>query len=121
MSRYKAPVAVSILILLGIAIAPASQAAPNKIVSGLGHDLAQGVCTSCHLIESGQVNPTGHVGGPTFQSVADRPGMTRAALRHHLQTTHTNAMIPLAMPNPELTEDELNKIITYILSLHEKQ
>ncbi len=92
-------------------------AAPNKISSAMGHDLAQAKCTSCHLIERGQQNPPDHVGGPAFQAVADRPGVTRATLREHLRTTHTNSVIPLSMPNPALSHDEINKIIDYILSL----
>ena len=94
-----------------------AQSAPNKISSGMGHDLAQMMCASCHLIEPGQTNPPDHVGGPTFQSIADRPHVAAAKLREHLLTTHTNALIPLSMPNPELSQDEINKIIDYILSL----
>jgi len=93
-------------------------AAPSKISSGMGHDLAQTMCTSCHLIEPGQKNPPDHVGGPSFQTIADRPDTTAAKLREHLRTTHTNAMIPLAMPNPQLSRDQLNKIIDYLLTLN---
>lgn len=104
---------------LGLATATAG-AASNKVVSGMGHDLAQSLCTSCHLIEPGAVNPPGHVGGPSFQSIADRPSVTEAGLRRHLKMTHSNAMVPLAMPNPALSEDELIKIIDYLLSLRKK-
>jgi hypothetical protein len=94
-----------------------AHAAANKISSGLGHDLAQAKCSTCHLIEPGQKNPPDHVGGPAFQTVADRPDVTAATLRQHLQTTHASKIIPLSMPNPNLSQDELNKIIDYLLSL----
>ncbi len=105
------------LVFAVLAIAPMSYAASNVVVPGMGHDLAQRLCTSCHLIEPGTVNAPDHVGGPAFQSVADQPKVTERSLRRHLRTTHTNAMIPLAMPNPQLSEDELIKIIGYIISL----
>jgi cytochrome c2 len=87
----------------------------------MGHDLAQRLCSGCHLIEPGQTNPPDHVGGPAFQAVANRPNVTQQTLRKHLRTTHSNSMIPLAMPNPQLSEDELVKVIAYIISLRTTQ
>lgn len=107
---------VSLSIAVGAAIATPAMAS-DKLASGLGHDLAQHYCAKCHMIEPGQTNPPDHVGGPAFQDVADRPATTRKTLEKHLRTTHTNAMIPLSMPNPELTEDELVKILAYLTSL----
>lgn len=92
-------------------------AAGNSVSAGMGHDLAQRLCTNCHLIESGQSNPPDHVGGAAFQSIANRPELTEAGLRKHLRTTHSNNVIPLAMPSPGLTDDQSNKIVDYILSL----
>jgi hypothetical protein len=105
------------VLLGGISIAPVTRAEPNDIASGLGHGLAERLCTRCHLVEPGQTNPPDHVGGPAFQTVANSPRVTVRSLRKHLETTHSNDMIPLAMPNPELSEDELIKIISYIISL----
>ena len=109
--------------LLSVALSVPSaaiHAAENKVSSGMGHDLAQTLCSSCHLIEPGQTNPPGHVGGPAFQDVANRPSADREMLRKHLATTHTNAVIPLSMPNPNLTHDEMSKILDYLLSLKAK-
>jgi len=103
------------LALLGVSLS--AHAVSDRLSSGMGHDLAQAMCTSCHQIEPGQRNPPDHIGGPAFQTIADRPHVTAAKLREHLLTTHTNAMIPLSMPNPHLSDDELNKIIDYIISL----
>jgi mono/diheme cytochrome c family protein len=99
------------------ALSLSAHAEPNKVASGMGHDLAQVKCSSCHLIEPGQKNAPDHVGGPSFQTVADRPGTTEATLRKHLQTTHASGIVPLSMPNPNLSQDELNKIIHYLVSL----
>jgi hypothetical protein len=112
-------VSIGFLVLLsGVSIAPITNAKPNNIASAMGHGLAESLCTTCHLVEPGQTNPPDHVGGPAFQTVANRPKVTERSLRKHLQTTHSNDMIPLAMPNPGLSEDELIKIISYIVSLH---
>jgi mono/diheme cytochrome c family protein len=105
------------LLLGGIAYAAPAGAESREVAAGLGHGLAQRLCTSCHLVEPGATNPIDHVGGPAFQTVADRPETTERSLRRHLRTTHSNTMIPLAMPNPQLSEDELVKIISYIVSL----
>lgn len=100
-----------------LAIAPGAGAASDKVVSDMGHELAKHYCTGCHLVDPGQSNPPGHVGGPAFQTVADQTGTTKESLRKHLQTTRSNPIIPLKMPNPDLTDDELVKIVSYILSL----
>jgi mono/diheme cytochrome c family protein len=99
-----------------VAAAP-TWADSNKVASGMGRELAMHLCSACHVTEPGKTNPPDHVGGPAFQTVADRPDVTAKTLRNHLRKTHTNAMIPLAMPNPQLSEDELVKIIAYITSL----
>ena len=117
MTKLSATLASSALIAGVLMSNLPALAASNKVSSGMGHDLAVHLCTSCHLVEPGQVNPPGHVGGPSFQTIADRPDVTEQSLRKHLRTTHSNSMIPLAMPNPQLTEDELIKIIDYLISL----
>lgn len=96
-------------------------AEPSKLTAGMGHDLAQRICSSCHLIEPGQTNPPDHVGGPSFQTVADRPDTTEATLDHHLRTTKHSRIVPLSMPNPKLTPDQENKVVDYILSLRQAQ
>ena len=117
MTRLFATLAISTMIAGALLGGAPARASSNKVVSGMGHDLAVHLCTSCHLVEPGQANSADHVGGPSFQSVADRPNVTEKSLRRHLRTTHSNAMIPLAMPNPQLSEDELVKIIDYLISL----
>jgi len=94
-----------------------AHAANDSLVPAMGHGIALQVCTQCHLVEPGKVNPPDHVGGPSFQTIADGPTVTVAQLHKHLQTTKSNKHIPLAMPSPGLTRDEENKVVAYILSL----
>ena len=48
---------------------------------------------------------------PTFQSVADTPGMTELALSVWLQSSHPT------MPNIILSQDDLRNVVAYIRSL----
>jgi mono/diheme cytochrome c family protein len=73
-----------------------------------GHEYAKQVCTECHAIERGEVdilNP------PSFQNVADSPGMTDRALAVWLQNPHPN------MPNFVLPQQDMKNVIAYIMSL----
>src|ERR1700743_1806280 len=94
--------------------------AANSLVPAMGHGIAQQKCTTCHLIEPGQVNPPGHVGGPSFQTIASNEDVTMAMLTKHL--TKTNRRVgAFGMPNLALTSDELHKLGTYIMSLRQTQ
>jgi len=108
---------ISLISLTLTSMSLSAHAVSDRLSSGMGHDLAQTLCSSCHMIEPGQKNPRGHVGGPTFQQIADRRDLTAGKLREHLLTTRATSVIPLSMPNPNLSDDELNKIIDYITSL----
>jgi hypothetical protein len=58
--------------------------------------------------------------GPSVLAVANRPGTTAASLQSFLLTTH--ATIPNAdnMPNPQLTDDQVRVLVSYILSLRKR-
>jgi mono/diheme cytochrome c family protein len=73
-----------------------------------GHAYAKQVCAECHAVERGEVdilNP------PSFQNVADSPGMTERALAVWLQNPHPN------MPNFVLPPEDMKNVIAYIMSL----
>jgi mono/diheme cytochrome c family protein len=73
---------------------------------------AQQVCSECHAIRSGQVrSPNSRA--PTFLELATAPGMTSAALTVALTTPHAG------MPMFQLTVDQREDLIAYILSLKE--
>ena len=110
-------VSLFVVVSLCAGLAPAfAWADTNSVASGMGRGLAEKYCSGCHKVEPGETAPP--PGPPAFQAVADRPTTTPETLRHHLQTTHSSGVIPLSMPNPKLTDDELAKIVSYILSLH---
>jgi mono/diheme cytochrome c family protein len=75
-----------------------------------GLALAQQVCAECHAIRRGQVRSPNST-APTFLELATAPGMTIAALSVALTTPHAG------MPMFQLTTEQREDVITYILSL----
>jgi mono/diheme cytochrome c family protein len=75
-----------------------------------GLTIAREGCASCHLVvrENGRsINEK----APTFARIANTPGMTSAALRSALNTSHSS------MPNLVIKDEDADSIIAYILSL----
>ena len=71
---------------------------------------AEQVCAACHaVLPNEEFSPLPQA--PTFQSVADTPGMTDLALTVWLQTSHPT------MPNIVLAQDDLRNVVAYIRSL----
>src|SRR6516162_3354767 len=77
-----------------------------------GHRLARSICSECHLVvkEAGRSNDPA---APTFEAIANTPGLTAATLASALQTSHKT------MPNIVLRDDDLSDIIARILSLRD--
>jgi mono/diheme cytochrome c family protein len=82
--------------------------APGGALRGLS--LAQEVCAECHAVEKGQ-SPSPNGDAPTFEDVANNPGMTPLALQMLLQAPHRT------MPNILFERTEIMDVSAYILSL----
>jgi mono/diheme cytochrome c family protein len=78
-----------------------------------GKAYAEEVCATCHAVEQGEEESPLYQ-APTFQSVADTPGMTEMALSVWLQSSHPT------MPNIVLSQDEIRNVVAYIRSLKSK-
>jgi mono/diheme cytochrome c family protein len=78
-----------------------------------GKAYAEQVCATCHAVEQGEEESPLYQ-APTFQSVADTPGMTEMALSVWLQSSHPT------MPNIVLSQDEIRNVVAYIRSLKSK-
>ena len=80
----------------------------------MGLHYARQVCAYCHAVEKGDKFSPNHL-APSFQDIANTPGITGISLAVILQSVHEN------MPNFVLTPNERDNIIAYILSLkHER-
>ena len=73
-----------------------------------GRELVQRWCVSCHIVAP---EVDGGDAGPTFVSVALRPGQTEQALRNWLAEPHP------PMPDLGLAATEFDDIASYIVSL----
>jgi len=75
-----------------------------------GATYAGEVCAACHaVLANEQHSPLPQA--PTFQSVANTPGMTELALSVWLQSSHPT------MPNIILEQDDMRNVVAYIRSL----
>jgi mono/diheme cytochrome c family protein len=75
-----------------------------------GRALAVQRCAKCHQVLPGSREPSA-AGAPAFQSVADDPAVTEAALRAFLQASHKDE------PSVPLTPEETGDLVAYLLSL----
>jgi mono/diheme cytochrome c family protein len=73
--------------------------------------VAQTICAQCHAIGKAQIRSRNGQ-APSFAGVANVPGMTPMALRVWLKSGPHREM-----PNLALTNDEIDDVAAYILSL----
>jgi mono/diheme cytochrome c family protein len=79
-----------------------------------GAAYAEEVCAACHaVLPHENLSPLPEA--PTFQEVADTPGMTELALSVWLQSSHPT------MPNIVLAQDDMRNVVAYIRSLKGKR
>ncbi len=71
-----------------------------------GQDLAAKVCSPCHAV----AGPP----GLSFAEIAKGTHVAPDALRALLTSTQSDVSHPYAMPNPELTERQIEEISAYL-------
>ena len=103
--------AIGLATMMLFALAPNASAQQADVEAGAAY--AEQVCAACHaVLANEQISPLAEA--PTFQSVADTPGMTEMALTVWLQSSHPT------MPNIILKPDDLRNVVAYIGSLKKK-
>lgn len=98
------------VVVLALMALPGAAGAVELGNAQVGHEYAAQVCAECHNVEAGgsfSPNPD----APSFQQVADTPGMSPRALTVWLRTSHPT------MPNFILSTDEIDNVVAYITSL----
>ena len=75
---------------------------------------ARALCAECHLVDK-LPEQSPNLIAPTFEHIANTPGMTSAALTAALRTSHES------MPNIIITGSDLSDVIAYILSLRKNR
>jgi len=91
-----------------VALAAGANAA--EMNAAAGKQLAKEWCAACHVVEQGQMETTS-TAAPTFFDIAANPATTEMSLRAFFATPHEQ------MPDFQLTNEQTDNIIAYILSL----
>lgn len=88
--------------------ASAAEPIASQIAEDEGRVLAQRWCVTCHVVAPKR---SGTDAVPTFQAIAQRPGTTVSRLKGYLLKPHGE------MPDFQLSFPDIDRIITYIMSL----
>lgn len=106
--------AVLAALLTVAAYAPAAAVAQSA--AGEGSALAQKFCADCHDVTDKSAAPSKSIvdpgaRGPTFRDIAQKPVMTKLAIRVFMRSTHPS------MPDIILSDGEIDALADYIISL----
>jgi cytochrome c len=80
-----------------------------------GRRIARALCEECHLVDKLPGGQSPNLIAPTFEHIANTPGMNSTALTAALRTSHET------MPNVIITGSDLSDVIAYILSMSERR
>ncbi len=118
MTRLAPPFAVAVF-ALALGGSALGAARPETPAIHTGRELAETVCSACHVVETNQeFPPILEQTTPSFQEIADRPGTTLGSLRSFMAHTKWDAHTqPMTMPSLMLSPDERDSLSRYILSL----
>lgn len=97
-------------IVLAIALTGVETA---KADQSRGRVLAEQRCSQCHGVKRSEKSP--NVAAPSFTDVAAEPSLIEYTLRVFLRTPHPT------MPNLIIKPDEMDDIVSYIVSLKRKR
>jgi len=98
---------LAVLLAAGPAVA---QDQPGNIA--MGKRFALNVCAECHFVTEDQEGLV-RADAPTFDDVANMPSTTQLSLRVFLMSPHARRQ----MPNLVLSEQQMDDVIAYILSM----
>jgi mono/diheme cytochrome c family protein len=89
--------------------------------TALGDEIAQQVCSTCHVVARNQkIAPVLKEPTLSFFDIADRPTTTALSLRNFLQTTHWDkTTFPMTMPRLRLNPEQIDAVTCYILNLRQ--
>lgn len=83
-----------------------------------GRRLVQTTCGICHAVPGKPNVPLGwRFKAPSFVELARRPSFTEASLRQLLASDHRRVGPDQAMPNPRLSDDQIEEILAYFRDL----
>ena len=97
----------------GASVASAAAQQPAKQSDGAARGLAFASqrCSSCHAVQENRTSPNPE--SPSFQDIANRPGVTPETMRQFLRSSHN---FPAAM-NFRIQDSQIRDLADYILTL----
>jgi hypothetical protein len=101
--------------------ASAADSASDPLVLS-GKQLARIACSACHVVASDSESPTPlYDSAPRFDVIANRSATSEQSLQRFITSTHWDGeTIPITMPRPELTNQQVVSLARYIMSLRKR-
>jgi mono/diheme cytochrome c family protein len=97
----------SLAIALSIMLTPAASRSADLVA---GEAIADQWCGKCHGVRADSLSP--NLAAPPFRKLAAEASITEYSLRALLQSPHET------MPHIKFTPDQLDDIVSYIMSLN---
>jgi mono/diheme cytochrome c family protein len=104
--------AVRLLVVSAVTVGSAQAQELGSVQHGLR--LARAECAECHWVDK-VTGRSPNAAAPTFERIANVPGMTGAAVTAALRTSHKT------MPNVIIKGEDIGDLIAYILSLKKSE
>lgn len=96
----------------------AAEESGNESKAARGHEIANKICSPCHVVgENQDFPPILSDPAPDFRVIARRLEVTADSLATFLRTTHRTEGKSYTMPAPLLSDEMINEVASYILSL----
>ena len=114
-------IALTSLALLLLTLGGSLAEEPQKDLAAAGHEFALEVCGNCHIVEKGQQPaPVLRPPAASFSSLVARHEVNEAWLRVFLSKPHGNMGRAQKMPNPQLADFQIDKIVAYFQRRRER-
>lgn len=112
-----APLLLAIMLAGGAASPALAQEGQTDLIAS-GHDFALKVCAACHVVATDQMSPPIlKPPAPSFLALVRHGDISETSLRKLLSTPHGNLGRAKKMPNPQLADFQIDKVVAYLLSL----
>jgi len=87
-----------------------------------GRAIANATCGTCHVVaDAAKEAPAFRPSPPAFLEIVSRPSFSAEGLRHFLTSGHRRLGPDQAMPNPRLTESQVEAVVAYLETLRADQ
>lgn len=87
-----------------------------------GRSLAHASCATCHVVaDAARDAPPPRPSAPGFREIVSRPSFSADGVRNFLASNHRRLGPDQAMPNPRLSENQIESIVAYLEAIRADQ